>query len=110
MVQCLGRIGVGDLVVRTAHSGRNVVWHWQCFVCVECHQLLVDYIYFYSTRNESVYCGRHYAETVRPRCDLCDEVKLIFYMHRDWLILTAETARGWAMERLCPRPHPQLAD
>ena len=51
-------------------------WHWDCFVCVECRQLLVDFIYFYSLHDEHVYCGRHHAETLRPRCHMCDEVPI----------------------------------
>ena len=75
-MQCDENIDVGELAVRTSHGGRAAgwQWHWDCFVCVECRQLLVDYVYYYSTRDESVYCGRHHAETMRPRCSSCDEV------------------------------------
>lgn len=47
-------------------------------VCVPCNnfssfqELLVDLIYFYKDRK--LYCGRHHAETLKPRCSACDEV------------------------------------
>jgi len=76
--QCAESIDNGELAVRTRHSGQDVAWHWQCFVCVQCHQLLVDFVYFYSTKNAAVYCGRHHAETLRPRCHSCDEVRITY--------------------------------
>ena len=73
--QCETVIDVGELAVCTRHGGRQLAWHWDCFVCVDCRQLLVDFVYFYSSRDEAVYCGRHHAEKLRPRCDTCDEVR-----------------------------------
>ena len=35
-------------------------------------ELMVDLIYFYKDR--ALYCGRHHAETLKPRCSACDEV------------------------------------
>ena len=35
-------------------------------------ELLVDLIYFYKDRK--LYCGRHHAEALKPRCSACDEV------------------------------------
>ena len=32
----------------------------------------MDLIYFYKDRK--LYCGRHHAETTKPRCSACDEV------------------------------------
>ena len=52
----------------------DVYWHPQCFVCCTCHDLLVDLIYFYNASTGLVYCGRHHAETLKPRCAACDEV------------------------------------
>ena len=38
--------------------------------------MLADLIYFYV--DESVFCGRHYAEKMNiPRCKACDEVRSI---------------------------------
>ena len=47
-------------------------WHPGCFSCSTCRQLLVDNIYF--CREGRVYCGRHYADQLYPRCTACDEV------------------------------------
>ena len=46
-----------------------------CFACSVCQELLVDLIYFYKDRK--LYCGRHHAETTKPRCSACDEVSLM---------------------------------
>ena len=37
-------------------------------------ELMVDLIYFYKDR--ALYCGRHHAETLKPRCSACDEVSI----------------------------------
>jgi len=91
---------VGELAVRTQRQhggggGGASAWHWDCFVCAECRQLLVDFVYFHSESTtppaaaaaaaaaadgggggcDAVYCGRHHAETLRPRCRTCDEVR-----------------------------------
>lgn len=55
--------------------GHDVHWHPQCFVCTECSNLLVDLIYF--KHKSDVYCGRHHAEQIKPRCAKCDEVSSI---------------------------------
>ena len=50
----------------------STTWHAACFRCRTCQQLLVDLAY--CCKAGSVYCERHYAELVRPRCRGCDEV------------------------------------
>lgn len=50
----------------------GAAWHPSCFVCCLCHELLVDLIYFYE--GGGVYCGRHHAEQLKPRCAACDEI------------------------------------
>jgi len=65
-------MGVGELAVFASRAGGDVAWHAACFVCVVCVELLVDLIYFY--KDGDVYCGRHHAETLKPRCVDCDEV------------------------------------
>ncbi|KYN18686.1 Protein prickle [Trachymyrmex cornetzi] len=40
----------------------------------ERERLLVDLIYFW--RDGRLYCGRHHAETLKPRCCACDEIIL----------------------------------
>ena len=57
----------------TSRMGPNVCFHTGCFSCATCKELLVDNIYFY--RNGDIYCGRHYADQIYPRCSACDEVR-----------------------------------
>ena len=56
----------------TSRMGPSVCFHTGCFSCATCKELLVDNIYFY--RNGDIYCGRHYADRIYPRCSACDEV------------------------------------
>lgn len=70
--QCGKQIGGGDIAVFASRAGLGACWHPQCFVCSTCRELLVDLIYFYHAGK--VYCGRHHAECLRPRCQACDEV------------------------------------
>ena len=60
------------MAVFAARAGHGACWHPQCFSCATCGELLVDLIYFY--QDGRIYCGRHHAETRRPRCQACDEV------------------------------------
>lgn len=55
-----------------SRAGHGVCWHPACFVCSMCNELLVDLIYFY--QDGKIYCGRHHAERLKPRCTACDEV------------------------------------
>lgn len=71
-LQCKGSLYEGNLVINAERFGRDVYWHPQCFVCTECSNLLVDLIYF--KHGADVYCGRHHAEQIKPRCAKCDEV------------------------------------
>ena len=73
-IQCDGIILGGDLAVTASRAGPTVFWHPKCFVCVVCSDLLVDLIYFHGAGTGLVYCGRHHAETLKPRCAACDEV------------------------------------
>lgn len=72
LLQCGGPINGGDIVVFAARAGHGKCWHPQCFVCCMCEELLVDLIYFY--QDGKIYCGRHHAERLKPRCCACDEV------------------------------------
>ena len=65
----------GDVGVFADRAGPNKCWHPACFNCSECGELLVDLIYFYNDRDGKVYCGRHHAEKLKPRCAACDEVQ-----------------------------------
>uniref|UniRef100_A0A182WIT6 Protein prickle n=1 Tax=Anopheles minimus TaxID=112268 RepID=A0A182WIT6_9DIPT len=64
----------GDMMVFASRFESNVCWHPACFACCVCKELLVDLIYFH--RENRLYCGRHHAETLKPRCSACDEIIL----------------------------------
>ena len=53
----------------------NLRWHPACFVCTACEELLVDLTY--CVHDDNLYCERHYAEQLKPRCSSCDEVRII---------------------------------
>ncbi|XP_075232744.1 four and a half LIM domains protein limpet isoform X8 [Lycorma delicatula] len=75
-----------DLGVLAPKLGSQVMWHPACFICSTCKQLLVDLTY--CVHDEALYCERHYAEQLKPRCAACEE--LIFSgeytkaMNKDW--------------------------
>lgn len=70
--QCSQQVYAGDLGVFLSRAGDQFVWHPSCFICHTCNELLVDLLYFY--KDHKVYCGRHHAELLKPRCAACDEV------------------------------------
>lgn len=51
---------------------RQKCWHPSCFNCTTCDELLVDLTY--CVHDDKIYCERHYAEELKPRCNACDEV------------------------------------
>ncbi|XP_020647076.2 LIM and cysteine-rich domains protein 1 isoform X1 [Pogona vitticeps] len=59
-------------VVYADRASYDHQWHPACFVCCKCSEPLVDLIYFW--KNGSIWCGRHYCESIRPRCAACDEI------------------------------------
>lgn len=59
-------------VVYADRAGYSRQWHPACFVCCRCSEPLVDLIYFW--KSGAAWCGRHYCESLRPRCAGCDEV------------------------------------
>ncbi|XP_015793887.1 four and a half LIM domains protein 2 isoform X2 [Tetranychus urticae] len=75
-----------EIIVIAPKLGEDNCWHPPCFVCTVCKELLVDLAY--CVKNGCLYCERHFADTVRPRCSGCDE--LIFSgeytkaMNKDW--------------------------
>ncbi|XP_030387102.1 protein prickle [Scaptodrosophila lebanonensis] len=71
---CDELISTGDIAVFATRLGPNASWHPACFTCCICRELLVDLIYFH--RDGRMYCGRHHAETLKPRCSACDEIIL----------------------------------
>lgn len=54
--------------------GEDVAWHPACFVCTDCREMLVDLTY--CVHDDLLYCERHYAEQLKPRCAGCDEVRM----------------------------------
>jgi hypothetical protein len=77
VLQCEEGLSSGDVCVFASRAGPNTCWHPACFTCCVCKELLVDLIYFY--REGKLYCGRHHAETLKPRCSACDEVSTKFH-------------------------------
>ncbi|XP_068109899.1 prickle-like protein 2 isoform X2 [Hyperolius riggenbachi] len=90
--QCGGQINGGDMAVFASRAGHGICWHPQCFVCTVCNELLVDLIYFY--QDGKIYCGRHHAECLKPRCAACDEI--IFADE-----CTEAEGRHWHMKHFC---------
>ncbi len=72
--KCEKNLGIGEVVVFTDRGGSLQSWHPACFTCADCNELLVDLIYFYNEKDHKIYCGRHHAEKIKPRCAACDEV------------------------------------
>ncbi|XP_018608521.2 prickle planar cell polarity protein 3-B isoform X2 [Scleropages formosus] len=90
--QCGRQIRGGDMAVFASRAGLGACWHPQCFQCAQCHELLVDLIYFY--QDGKIYCGRHHAERIKPRCQACDEI--IFADE-----CTEAEGRHWHMKHFC---------
>ncbi|XP_041984483.1 protein prickle-like [Aricia agestis] len=72
--RCEEMMASGDMCVSAARAGPAARWHPACFVCCACQELLVDLVYFW--REGRLYCGRHHAESLKPRCSACDEIIL----------------------------------
>ncbi|CAD6238660.1 GSCOCG00008507001-RA-CDS [Cotesia congregata] len=72
--ECNRAITAGEMAIGASRAGPTALWHPACFICCICKQLLVDLIYFW--REGRLYCGRHHAETLKPRCCACDEIIL----------------------------------
>ncbi|XP_068620358.1 prickle planar cell polarity protein 3-like [Battus philenor] len=72
--RCEETMSAGDMCVSAARAGPAARWHPACFVCTNCQELLVDLVYFW--KDGRLYCGRHHAETLKPRCSACDEIIL----------------------------------
>ncbi|XP_046808531.1 prickle planar cell polarity protein 3-like [Lucilia cuprina] len=68
---CDGEISVGEMVVAAPKFVESVMWHPRCFTCNTCNELLVDLTY--CVHEDKIYCERHYAELLKPRCAGCDE-------------------------------------
>ncbi|XP_059425923.1 LIM and cysteine-rich domains protein 1 [Carassius carassius] len=80
-------------VVYADRAGYSRLWHLNCFVCCECGEPLVDLIYFW--KEGALLCGRHYCQSIRPRCLGCDE--LIF----SEMFLQEASGHVWHKEHFC---------
>ena len=69
---CGDNIPTGSLCVSAPKFGEQTAWHPACFQCNACNELLVDLTY--CVHDDQLYCERHYAEQLKPRCSACDEV------------------------------------
>ncbi|XP_059190051.1 prickle planar cell polarity protein 3 [Centropristis striata] len=90
--QCGRQICGGDIAVFASRAGHSTCWHPQCFQCATCSELLVDLIYFF--QDGQIYCGRHHAERLKPRCQACDEIILADEC-------TEAEGRYWHMKHFC---------
>lgn len=72
---CRGCVSpVSGVCVSAPKLGEAACFHPACFVCCVCRELLVDLTY--CVRDGQLYCERHYADHIKPRCSACDEVQL----------------------------------
>ncbi|XP_037601218.1 prickle-like protein 4 isoform X2 [Cebus imitator] len=90
--KCRELLKPGEYGVFAARAGEQRCWHQPCFACQACGQALVNLIYFY--HDGQLYCGRHHAELLRPRCPACDQ--LIFSRH-----CTEAEGRHWHENHFC---------
>ncbi|KAL3982825.1 LIM domain family protein [Acanthocheilonema viteae] len=89
---CHKNLQIGEIAVATDHGSPNEMWHVNCFKCHICKQRLVDLLYFY--KNGIYYCGRHFGDSVYPRCSGCDE--LIFSKE-----YTFAEDKSWHLDHFC---------
>ncbi|BFF99318.1 prickle planar cell polarity protein 3 [Drosophila madeirensis] len=80
---CDNEIAAGELVVAAPKFVESVMWHPKCFSCSTCNSLLVDLTY--CVHDDKIYCERHYAEMLKPRCAGCDEVSPAFHFSFSFL-------------------------
>ncbi|XP_012579080.1 PREDICTED: prickle-like protein 4 [Condylura cristata] len=90
--KCKERLRPGEYGVFAARAGEQCCWHRACFACQACGQALIKLIYFY--HDGRLYCGRHHAELLRPRCPACDQ--LIFSSR-----CTEAEGRRWHQNHFC---------
>uniref|UniRef100_A0A2K6EX89 Prickle planar cell polarity protein 4 n=1 Tax=Propithecus coquereli TaxID=379532 RepID=A0A2K6EX89_PROCO len=90
--KCRERLKPGEYGVFAARAGEQRCWHQPCFACQACGQALINLVYFY--HDGRLYCGRHHAELLRPRCPACDQ--LIFSRR-----CTEAEGRRWHENHFC---------
>ena len=74
-LQCQSPLVADQLGVVTERAGPACIWCVGCFKCDVCQDPLVDLHYFY--KDGELFCGRHHAELLKPRCFACDEVGFV---------------------------------
>ena len=70
--KCKEPMNGADLAVVAPRVALKEFWHPGCFTCTTCEELLVDLVY--CVFDDRLYCERHYAENLKPRCGACDEL------------------------------------
>ncbi|KAM9859511.1 LIM and cysteine-rich domains protein 1 [Aulostomus maculatus] len=91
---CRGEVTMESPAVYAERAGyHDALWHPTCFLCSECGQGLVDLVYFWS--DQKLLCGRHYCQTVWPRCSGCDELIFSPSYH------TSKDGRTWHRHHYC---------
>jgi prickle len=90
--RCQKTMVPGEMAVQAEVGSGCHMWHPACFTCETDSELLVPLIYFY--QDDKLYCGRHYGETLLPRCHACDE--LIFCHH-----FTVAEGHKWHQKHFC---------
>ena len=70
--ECGQDVAAHEVAVVAPKLGANLRWHPACFSCSQCRELLVDLTY--CVHDDTLFCERHYAEQLKPRCSACDEV------------------------------------
>ncbi|CAB3243471.1 unnamed protein product [Arctia plantaginis] len=76
-MDCMGcnkPIRSGSITVQAPRIGEDAYFHPTCFSCAECDELLVELAY--CALDGRLYCVRHYAERLKPRCHACDEINV----------------------------------
>ena len=71
-LSCDEDIPVGSVYVHGAALGEDAVWHPTCFTCHQCKEILANLVYCF--KEGHIFCPRHHAEQIKPRCCMCDEV------------------------------------
>jgi len=70
--KCRQPFSAGELAVSASRFGPSALWHPLCFTCTTCQEPLADLTY--CIHQDSLYCARHYADAMKPRCGSCDEL------------------------------------
>lgn len=79
---CAETLNQGEMCVNAPKLSDEINFHPRCFKCSTCDELLVDLTY--CVIEDKIFCERHYAEVLKPRCSSCDEVSpnvLIKYLN-----------------------------